>query len=373
MASIVIIYPDLNIIGGSQVVLMNILEALQDSHELSLLTIGDVKIEKLNDIYNTNVYDIERVPNNFYESAMKSLGSDRFYILKKALLANHLDKSHEKYDLAISAMNEIGISLPSIQYIHYPDRGMSPDRKLANGHELVYDLILDKFQKEVSLERTAFITNSNWTADIIESIYDIVPRVVYPPVSESEFSKKPWEKKESGFITIGRIESDKNTHKILDIIKKVRNAGINTHIHLIGGFDDSDYSRSVLQRAEDHEWIKVEGFVSREKMVELVEKHRYGIHGKKDEHFGIAVAEMIAGGIIPFVPNGGGQVEIINSNKQLLYTQTNEASQKIQTVVSSPQLQAKIRSNLPAIKSQFGRQRFQNQINEVVDNIIREL
>jgi glycosyltransferase involved in cell wall biosynthesis len=41
---------------------------------------------------------------------------------------------------------------------------------------------------------------------------------------------------------------------------------------------------------------------------------RYGIHGMLDEHFGMAPAELAAAGCIVFVPNDGGQVEIVDDD-----------------------------------------------------------
>ena len=39
--------------------------------------------------------------------------------------------------------------------------------------------------------------------------------------------------------------------------------------------------------------------------------HRYGIHGMREEHFGMAPAEMARAGAIVWVPRGGGQTEIV--------------------------------------------------------------
>jgi hypothetical protein len=37
----------------------------------------------------------------------------------------------------------------------------------------------------------------------------------------------------------------------------------------------------------------------------IVSRHRFGLHGMKGEHFGIAPAELICGGCITFVPDDG--------------------------------------------------------------------
>ena len=35
------------------------------------------------------------------------------------------------------------------------------------------------------------------------------------------------------------------------------------------------------------------------------------LHGMREEHFGMAPAEMARAGVIVWVPNGGGQMEIV--------------------------------------------------------------
>jgi len=69
---------------------------------------------------------------------------------------------------------------------------------------------------------------------------------------------------------------------------------------------------------------------------------RYGIHANRDEHFGIAPAEMMASGCIVFVHNSGGQVEIIGRDLRLCYQTDKAAVEKILGIVNSATLQAAI-------------------------------
>ena len=61
-------------------------------------------------------------------------------------------------------------------------------------------------------------------------------------------------------------------------------------------------------------------------------KYKYGINGALDEHFGIAVAEMMKAGCIVFVPHRGGQTEIIDT-PELIYQDVDDAVDKITRVL----------------------------------------
>jgi glycosyltransferase involved in cell wall biosynthesis len=98
--------------------------------------------------------------------------------------------------------------------------------------------------------------------------------------------------------------------------------------------------------------------------------HKYGIHGMLQEHFGMAIAEMVAGGIIPFVPNGGGQVEVVNNNNRLVYDSSEEAIENIDRVLSDSTIQQKLRANLREMKALFTKERFQQEFKTIVHQIL---
>ncbi len=98
----------------------------------------------------------------------------------------------------------------------------------------------------------------------------------------------------------------------------------------------------------------------------LITTHRYGIHGMVDEHFGIAPAEMMCGGAIVFVPDDGGQVEIIGGEPQLLYGSPAEAVEKIARVLNDENAQRELRDVLAARAELFSTEQFTRQMREIV-------
>jgi hypothetical protein len=122
----------------------------------------------------------------------------------------------------------------------------------------------------------------------------------------------------------------------------------------------------VAALAADRPHVELEGEVPREELVERVCTHRYGIHGKQFEHFGMAVAELAAAGCVTFVPVEGGQSEVVGDHEELRYESVDGAVEKIDGVLSGAGPPERLRSNRPEIRRRFGREPFKREIRRVV-------
>ena len=76
------------------------------------------------------------------------------------------------------------------------------------------------------------------------------------------------------------------------------------------------------------------------------------------EPFGMAVAELISGGCVTFVPNSGGQVEIVGNDERLIYSSREDAVNKILRALREPDYQASLRSHVASRRNLFGAKRF---------------
>jgi hypothetical protein len=86
-----------------------------------------------------------------------------------------------------------------------------------------------------------------------------------------------------------------------------------------------------------------------------------------EEHFGMAVAELVRGGCLVFVPNGGGQVEIVSGNELLLYRTADEAAASILRVMRNPDLQSQLRQVLKSNTQRFSTRQFSLRLQEIID------
>ena len=371
-----VVHMDLMSKGGGEAVAMNVLEALQRDHDVTLLTLTDPDIAELNDYFNTDVdpsaLDIERA--GYLAPALNRTFGLQYYILQNALLSRYARRNADEYDLFVSTINELGLEADSIQYVHFPfDWTVSLDNREHIFHPTVEeDSVYERLCTQVAgvtkeeIRSHRLFANSGWTADVVEDAYGTEPEVLYPPVDTSEFTDVPWEDREHGFVTLGRIERSKRIVELIQVMDGLRDRGHDVHLHIVGPTVDEEYYEEVAAMAADRSHIELEGELPREELVERVCTHRFGIHGKRFEHFGMAVAELAAGGALPFVPNDGGQHAIVRDDDRLMYDTPEDAVETIDRVLDSPDLQRNLRQDPATIERRFGRDRFQKAIREAV-------
>ncbi len=375
MSEIAVVHMDLMSKGGGEAVAMNVLEALEDDHDVTLLTLTDPDIDELNDYFNTDVTDVTIRRAGHLAPKLHETYGLKYYILQNALLGRYARNHADQFDLLVSTINELGLESDSVQYIHFPfDWTVSLDNREHIFHPTVEDdSAYERLCTRVAgvdledIRSNALLANSDWTADVVEDAYGTRPRVVYPPVDTSEFDPDPWDRRERGFVTVGRIERSKRIRELIEIVDGARERGHDVHLHVIGPTVDEEYRAEVDAMAAERPYVDIEGEIDRLELVDRICSHRYGIHGKEYEHFGMAVAELAAGGAIPFVPAHGGQHVIVDDQSELQYESVSDAVEKIDRVLSeSPARQRELRTDPEMIRRRFGRERFKDEIRSVV-------
>jgi len=377
MSSVAVFHPDLSSRGGGESVCMNVLEAIQSEHTVVLYTMADPEFELLNRYFGTDV-DPDRVHVDSLGvrgSLMQSLSSAArrytgrtFMRLQSAFLNRTVDR--RDHDLVFSTYNEFSFDSPAVQYVHYPNFAGGNDSPVWRLYEQ-FCRFVDGFD-ERAIEASSLVANSEWTADVVEGVYGVRPSVVFPPVETDEFNESPWDDREPGFVCVGRIEPSKRILETIDVVERLRSRGHDTHLHVVGPTHDDKYREVVAERASESAFVHLEGAVSRDRLVELLSGHRYGIHAKIDEHFGIVVAEMVAAGAIPFVHDSGGAPEIVDRHDALCYRDTDEAVDRADRVLGDSHRQQRVRDGLPNAEARFGRERFKRQIAALVADRLGE-
>jgi len=159
---------------------------------------------------------------------------------------------------------------------------------------------------------------------------------------------------------------------VISILSRVRQRGHDIHLHILGGADDSPYGLRIKSLAEQNrDWVFLEGWAVGEGKKKLLAGHKYGIHGRENEPFGIAVAEMVNAGCMVFVPKGGGQVEIVD-NPALIFHDDADAVDKIDTILKLPQEPGKLLGSGMQHQNRFSSQNFVVQIQQIVKKFLQE-
>ncbi|SFM80585.1 glycosyltransferase family 4 protein [Thermodesulforhabdus norvegica] len=375
---IAVIHSGTKWIGGAEAVAVWTLEALKRDYEVTVVSTSELPVKQINQYYGTSLDPGE------FRSIVVPLPfglhkTSAFWYLRRLMLMSRFQKRVNEYDLCISTYYEMDFGRRGIQYVHSPavaagivsglnDFLDEPQRSLlkkayrklaAN----IFHFSVDKIRQNVTL------VNSKWTGQLIKRAYGVEPIVVYPPVS-MEYPRIPWEEREDGFVCIGRIAPSKRIDMIIRILKRVRELGWNIHLHVVGERWDINYAKKIEKMAKENaSWVFLEGRLERERLANLVASHKYGIHGMKNEHFGIAVAEMVKAGNIVFVPNDGGQVEIVDS-ELLTYQIEEEAIKKIMHILDNKRVQASLRKHLGKRAGMFSATYYIKEIKKIVKQVL---
>lgn len=376
MKKLLIVHGEMMREGGVEMLAAWMIEGLKKNYDLTLLTLSSIDLDRLNHLYGTSLschdFKIKRI--NI------PLPKQRFTLLKQHLLSRYVKSLKSEFPLIISTYGEMDFGKKGIQYIHSPgiDGYIDKTSEMSIKKWIYKETFFRKHYRDLCflisnysqkrMKENLSLVSSYWMHQRIKEIFGMESTVLYPPIF-STYWRIPWEERENGFLCISRISPEKNIREIINILKKVReNISTNIHLHIIGGVTDKKYSKEIWPLIKNNSnWVFYEGSISRKKLLHLMNHHKYGIHSTKDEHFGSSVAERIKAGCITFVPNNGGQVEIINNDQLLLYDSEEEAVRKIVNVLRNKELQFLLQRKLLLHANQFSPKNFIDKIKQIIE------
>lgn len=350
--------------GGAETVGLWMLEALQQNYDLTLFTLAAVDFDRLNALYGTSLSLQSVTVQSFFAGWLRPMvnsliaNNQHIRLLLFHWLLRSLKVHRDRYDLLISAYNAVDFGKPGLQYIHW-----------------IKVLETNAFYNQISnfsierMKQNHSITNSYTVAEYIQQEYGCTANVLYPPVVLNT-PNLSWEQKENAFICSGRITEAKQPHKVIAILKRVRQQGFDVKLYLTGGGGGAyawKYQNFVKKLVKENaDWITLYENLSYQAYAQILAKCRFGIHFKQ-EPFGISIAEMVKAGAIPFVRDQGGQIEIVGKqNHALMFRNEQEAVDKIVTVLRHSEQQKNLRLALNEQRNLFSTQRFMVELNHIV-------
>jgi glycosyltransferase involved in cell wall biosynthesis len=194
--------------------------------------------------------------------------------------------------------------------------------------------------------------------------------VVYPPVA-GESPRVPWAEREDGFVVIGRLVPEKGLPLIMDILSEVRKVKP-VHLHIIGRRGRTSYARKIEDLCGRHaDWVRLEGEMYGPEKEAFLARHKYGLSGCRSEAFGIAVAEMVKAGLVVWVPNGGGQTEIV-ADASLIFDGPDNAVTRILSVITGAERETSLRRHLEGRAAAFSPARFGEEMRAVARDFLTD-
>jgi glycosyltransferase involved in cell wall biosynthesis len=379
MSRVLLVQPSLQPPGGGNGVAAWALQALVGRHQVSVLSWRPVEVESINRFFGTHLEasDFDRMVVPQGVCRLVDAIPLPLALLKTSMLMRYTRRVSPAYDVILGIHNEIDHGRFGIQYVHYPTylrprpqadlRWYHRPRAVLHAYYGLADRIarfsIDRMRGNLTL------ANSAWTAEKIRQLHGVQARVVYPPVSDP-LPSPPWGERASTFLAVGRLSPEKAWERVMRILARAREQHPGITLVLVGTWDRTTRRYAAWLRrlaASLGPWITVRSDLSRDELRGLMAGARYGIHGMEDEHFGMAAAEMVRAGLIVWVPDSGGQVEIVGDEPALRFTSDDDAVAKVGRVLASDEEQARLRAYLARQGARFSVDRFCREIRAVID------
>jgi len=216
------------------------------------------------------------------------------------------------------------------------------------------------------------LVNGSFTRDHIVDLWKCEPKLCYPPVClslyrcEKSSAESLWaDSRKVNVVSLGQFRPEKNHREQLEtlaILKKKHSV----FLYMIGGIrneDDEMLVRGLCDYAEGLGLKKDKDFVivsnaTNAIVKKILAKCMFALHTMVDEHFGIAVVELMSGGILTVAHKSGGPLFDIIGNENgrvgFLGENANEYAQIITEVLElRPEERNAIRSRTMRHIKQF--------------------
>jgi glycosyltransferase involved in cell wall biosynthesis len=360
--SIAIVHPEPLPLGGGGAVLIWAIDILARYYQVTLITNHEFNLEQYNRFFGTRIGSNQI---DLFKLRLPGSPAARHMFMRVCKLIRR------RFDLFFSTQDEMDFGTRGMQYIYWPRhyketlrrstgilRGLREELALFPGIR-VRKLISGFDPSRVRSNLT--VTVSEWTKINVEKVYGIKAEVLYPPVADVP-SGIPFKEREDGFVCVNRIYPDKRLEHAVQIVKGLRGKGFDTHLHIIGPPGHPAYTRYIRALcSQNQDWAFYEGELPLARLYTMLGTHKWGLHTRADEEFGIVIVEMTKAGCIVFVPDRGGQTEIVKEPR-FLYGSVGEAVEKISSLMQDKDLQVQCRDYLSGRASLFSVARYQREL-----------
>jgi glycosyltransferase involved in cell wall biosynthesis len=392
MSRWVVVHTDLDVAGGGERVCLEVARAIYEhlgfKPDLILLK-KPRKIAGLKLLYNYRRY-INKLIWIFNSQTPITLKSTLAQALLR--LSKRRDKVFVNNGLCSSAL--LGTAI----YVHYP---FNLDLLNAfNGVKKVYGLFTivanDLLNSMHSLNRHALqnkvlIFNSTYTLRrtiqlakkwrvIAPATFSIINNakkfVIFPPVESKAIAKSvPLESDRDDVIVIlGRISREKKIEYGILITKLLHQFfRVNAKLFIIGALNDVvyyQYLKNLTKKMQLENYVKFFLDVDEEMKIKLLGSGKVLLHPMPGEHFGIAIVEAMAAGLIPVVSKESGVGHLGIIDERWLYLDLEKPFDIARIVVQalnnwSPEYAHKMREIAMMFDSEIFKQRIARVLHDI--------
>ena len=355
-----VIHGDFNPCGGAERLSLVTMQALLEKGiDFDLTTLKSPDMSKLENSYGKNLVSVMKSINKINViNIMEELGQQQ-------------EEDHKDYDYDIT-INTNGDAAPyyhssfskdnAITYCHFPstkyhidsenieylktDLGMT-ERSNSFFDKMEYEGINNpkNYKTKLQLSRrkeyfkiikygywnlmrnSTVITNSEFSRRAIVNalgLYNIY--ILSPPIDIETFRNialmtNGYNETNDIILVISRIAPHKKIENAIKLAKILKDNNIGKGMKIVGNlyYYFFDYYSELKQMVLDlglTDYVTFEINARLDKLISIIRESRVYFHPMVGEHFGMAVLEAMAAGLIPVVPNEGGIIEFVPKKYQ---------------------------------------------------------
>ena len=355
-----VIHGDFNPCGGAERLSLVTMQALSEKGiKFDLTTLKSPDMSKLENSYGKNLV-----------SVMKSINKINVINIMEELRQQQ-EEAHKDYDYDIT-INTNGDAAPyyhssfskdnAISYCHFPSTKYHIDSEnieylktnlgMTEGSNNFFDKLEyeginnpKNYKTKLQLSRrkeyfkiikygywnlmrnSTVITNSEFSRRAIvnalglQDIYILSPPIDIETFRNIALMTNGYKETNDIILVISRIAPHKKIENAIKLAKILKDNNIGKGMKIVGNlyYYFFDYYSELKQMVLDlglTDYVTFEINARLDKLISIIRESRVYFHPMVGEHFGMAVLEAMAAGLIPVVPNEGGIIEFVPKNYQ---------------------------------------------------------
>lgn len=367
-----VVHNTLNSVGGGERVCLAVIEALKSlGHEVTLITTEPTDWSRVEKI----VGKVTRPDREVYLLPFKVKA---FGIYTRLLTALLLTWERRRCDLIVNTHGDVLPLSSDILYMHFPTFALLRENpvNVKYSKSLFWRLYFYPYERiqgylAKKMKWRILLTNSEFSKEIIKKHLHTDAIVIHPPVEISEFLKiSENTERDDRVVSCGRYTPEKNYEFVLKVAEQLPDIKF-TIIGASSGKVSSAYYRKLSKIVEERKLRNVDLLrdVPRSKQLKIYSGSKVFLHTMIGEHFGIAVVEGMAAGLVPVVHKSGGPwLDIVDRGKYGLgYIDLYEAIKSIEYALDNYK---RLREKAIRRAMKFRKEGFLEKFKRIVNSFI---
>lgn len=373
MDKCLIYHPFLNVRGGAERVVENLLTALLDlGYDAYILTMTSVNSHPLiNKYYEFNKDKVIIHSTIGSESHFKGLLNRIYYhtlfYLNNLVVVNE-SVNRLKPKLIIGSCEDLQdivalsfVTYPVILYIHNPFW-----ENLRSPYKAFFKLLRNKIRSKTVL------SNSKFLARDLCRVLGVKSHVLYPSYDDGLFKPNPRIKDPNCILMVGRISPEKRHHLGIEAAYELKKRDVEFKLNIVGHITDKNYYyylEKLISNFSLEKNCKIFPFMEAETIKQYYQKAT-AYWNFSLGYFGITNIEAMACGAIPFVTPNCAEL-IVDGYNGFVCSSKIEFANKTGIILKNQRLAGKIAKHAIEYAGDFSFSNFVNRLKTTLDCTVK--